>query len=73
MIITLNGVPLEFECFITTMENPNPIPSFSELSAKMLLQEERLNNLHSSDIALHDVAFAAASVTEKRGNRGFNG
>ena len=34
VIIALNGLPLEFESFITMIENLNPIPSFSDLREK---------------------------------------
>jgi hypothetical protein len=39
--VPLHGLPLEYEAFVTTITNMKELPSFAQLRAKLLHQEQR--------------------------------
>lgn len=72
MIQTLNGLAHEYDPFIAAVTNQAQFISFSELRAKLLIQEQRLKrHSHSSSVELQ-LAFTVTSTTNHGKGRGYN-
>ena len=75
-----NGLPGDFEAFITTVEFQSETLTFSDLHAKLLLHEQRVFDYHNPGFSIaHDVAFSVkfggqnhSGVRSSRGHFGIN-